>query len=187
MRITLTRLTTFCLLASSLAACSSETVSKPINAHTNHSAHQMAEAPARPSRNMGLPPAAMFDKGFRLENIVLRPPLPGRDTAMASLMITNQNDEADRLIAARSPLSEAVEIHTMLNENGVMKMRRLENGIEIPAGETAVLKGGADHIMLFKTRIPDGLKSTDLILEFEKAGTVRAIAIVDDGNLSGGH
>ena len=46
------------------------------------------------------------------------------------------------------------EIHSMVHENGVMKMRALPDGIEIPAGGMVKLAPGGLHLMLM------GLKQT---------------------------
>jgi periplasmic copper chaperone A len=59
-------------------------------------------------------------------------------------------------------------------ENGGMKMRPVEGGIEIKPGETVTLKPGSDHLML--TSIKHALeagKTVEATLQFEKAGTVK--------------
>ena len=63
------------------------------------------------------------------------------------LTITNKGTTPDRLIAARSPASNKVEVHEMKMDGNVMKMRELEKGLEIPAGATVTLKPGGYHIM----------------------------------------
>ena len=66
--------------------------------------------------------------------------------------LTIENDgEADRLVSATSTLSPKVELHTHIQEDGVMKMRPVEF-IEIPAKETVELKSGGYHIMLFDVK-----------------------------------
>jgi hypothetical protein len=52
-----------------------------------------------------------------------------------------------RLISAKSPAAAIVEIHEMVMEGNVMKMRAIP-GIEIPAGQTLSLKPGSYHVML---------------------------------------
>ena len=64
----------------------------------------------------------------------------------AFMTIRNEgNDSA--IVAARSPVSEVVELHTHREENGVMRMRQVEK-IDLPAGETVMLKPGGLHVML---------------------------------------
>lgn len=90
----------------------------------------------------------------------------------AFLTLKNGGGEADRLIAARAPVADRVELHTHLHENGVMKMRQVE-AIEIPAGGMAMLKPGGDHVMLMGLKAPlqEG-GSFPLTLVFEKAGEI---------------
>lgn len=104
----------------------------------------------------------------------------------AFLTVKNGGGEADRLIAARAPVADRVELHTHLHENGVMKMRQVE-AIEIPAGGTAMLKPGGDHVMLMGLKAPlqEG-GSFPLTLVFEKAGEITIdVAIGGVGAMQG--
>ncbi|MBO6510943.1 MAG: copper chaperone PCu(A)C [Roseibium sp.] len=87
--------------------------------------------------------------------------------------IVNHGGEGDRLIAASSDVSGKTEIHEMAVTDGVMKMRQLENGIEIPAGETVTLKPGGLHIMFMglNQSFEQG-SAVPVVLTFEKAGDV---------------
>lgn len=82
----------------------------------------------------------------------------------------------DKLIAARSPASAVVELHDHVNDNGVMRMRRIET-IPIKGTQAVTLKPGGLHVMLMELK--SGLRvggEVELTLVFEKAGelTVRA-------------
>ena len=87
--------------------------------------------------------------------------------------ITNNGSEPDRLVSATSNVAERTEVHEMAVTDGVMTMRELEAGIEIPAGETVTLKPGGLHIMFMglKGKIVEN-KDVPVTLTFEKAGTV---------------
>ena len=87
--------------------------------------------------------------------------------------IKNNGGEADKLVGASSSIASRVEIHTHNMVDGVMKMRQVEGGLEIPAGGEVELKPGSYHIMLFETdnKYAPGDK-IDLQLQFEKAGTI---------------
>ena len=62
----------------------------------------------------------------------------------------------------------------MSMDNGVMKMRPVEGGIEIKPGETVTLKPGSDHLMLMNIKHPlEAGKTVEATLQFEKAGTVK--------------
>lgn len=57
------------------------------------------------------------------------------------------SDQAIKLVLADSEVAKIVELHTHTNDNGVMRMRKVEF-IEIPANGQTVLKPGGLHIML---------------------------------------
>ena len=52
-----------------------------------------------------------------------------------------------KLVGASSPLTATVEVHEMLMQDNVMKMREVP-AIEVPAGKPVDLKPGGYHIML---------------------------------------
>lgn len=97
---------------------------------------------------------------------------PGAPAAGGFLTLEN-GGEADRLISASAAVSETVELHTMAMDGNVMKMRKLDNGIEVPAGKTVELKPGGLHVMFISLKAPlkEGEKFP-LKLKFEKAGEV---------------
>ncbi|MCL4148681.1 UNVERIFIED_CONTAM: hypothetical protein GTU68_025562 [Idotea baltica] len=105
--------------------------------------------------------------------------------------IVNGGSDADRLIAASSDVAAKVELHEMSVTDGVMKMRELENGIEIPAGETVALKPGGLHIMFMglKESFEEGT-NVPVVLTFEKAGDVAVelpVAKMGAKSPDGGH
>ncbi|MGN5075373.1 copper chaperone PCu(A)C [Aeromonas veronii] len=74
---------------------------------------------------------------------------PGSPNTAAFMVLKNDADQPVKLVAAASAAAGRAELHTHLHENGVMKMRQVEN-IEIPAKGETVLKPGSLHIMLFE-------------------------------------
>jgi periplasmic copper chaperone A len=75
---------------------------------------------------------------------------PGR--MMAGFMtLSNHGDVPIVLVDARSPLFERVEIHTMIMDDGVMRMRRLEH-LTIEPGQSVSLEPGGKHLMLMRPR-----------------------------------
>jgi len=91
----------------------------------------------------------------------------------AYLKITNTGSEPDRLTGGSVPIAKSIEVHEMAMAGDVMKMRRLEKGLEIKPGETVELKPGGNHLMLMG--LTQGLKEGQPVtgkLVFEKAGTV---------------
>lgn len=105
------------------------------------------------------------------------------------LTIMNSGTAADRLVSATSAVAGKVEIHDMKIEDGVMKMRPLTGGLDIPAGETVTLAPGGLHVMFMKLAEPfkmgEMVKAT---LVFEKAGSVEVMfPIAAIGASDGGH
>jgi len=72
---------------------------------------------------------------------------PGASVAAGYMVIINLTDADDRFIGATSDIADKVEVHRSLIENNVAKMRRIDDGLVLPAGSTVVLKPGDSHIM----------------------------------------
>lgn len=103
----------------------------------------------------------------------------GVDLAAGYLTITNAGKDADRLTGGSFERAKKVEVHTMTTEDGVMKMRHLAEGLEIPAGGAVELKPGGHHLMLMG--LSSGLKAGETVkgtLAFEKAGNVEVTLTV---------
>lgn len=86
----------------------------------------------------------------------------------------------DKLTGVSTPSAKSAELHNMTMEDGVMKMRPLPSGIDLPAGQPVTLKPGGIHIMLMGLKQP--LKKGDslpLTLTFEKAGTEEVTVAVE--------
>ena len=95
-------------------------------------------------------------------------------TGAAYLTVANGGAVPDRLSCVASEVSATCQIHSMSMDNGVMKMRPVEGGLEIPPGETITLKPSGLHLMLvdLKHALEPG-KTVEATLRFEKAGTVK--------------
>jgi periplasmic copper chaperone A len=113
----------------------------------------------------------------------------GARVAGGYLKITNTGQQADRLIGGSLPVASEVEIHEMTVNDGVMRMRRLEKGLEIKPGQSVELKPGGYHLMF--TGLREGLKEDQTIkgtLEFERAGSIEIeYRVAPIGAQSGGH
>lgn len=97
----------------------------------------------------------------------------GAKVAGGYLSVTNHGAEADRLIVVSAEISEKGEIHEMAVNDGVMTMRQLPDGLEIPAGEKVELKPGSYHLMFMglKAQPKKGERFAGS-LTFEKAGKI---------------
>ena len=77
------------------------------------------------------------------------------------------------VVSAKSPVAGIVELHTHINDGGVMKMRQVEGGIEVPADGMAELKPGGFHVMMMGLTGPlEEGASFPVTLTFEQAGAV---------------
>ena len=79
---------------------------------------------------------------------------PGMTATGGYLSITNNSDKDERLIIVRAPFAAKSEIHTMINDDGVMKMRKLSDGLSVGAGETVALAPGGLHLMFMGMTAP---------------------------------
>ena len=107
---------------------------------------------------------------------------PNAPTGAAFLTISNSGAEADRLIAVESDVAKRVELHTHIDAgDGVMQMRQVEDGFEIPAHGMHMLKRGGDHVMLMglERDLATG-DSIDITFVFENAGRIDVMIPVDN-------
>lgn len=98
---------------------------------------------------------------------------PSAPTAGGYLTIVNHGAEADRLLGGTSPLAERMELHQMTMTEGVMTMRMLADGLEIPPRASVTLEPGSYHLMFVgpKTQLKEG-DAFPSILRFENAGEI---------------
>jgi periplasmic copper chaperone A len=97
----------------------------------------------------------------------------GASSGAAYMTITNNGKAPDRVSCMSSDASAECQIHTMTMDNGVMKMRPVEGGLEIRPGETVTLKPSGLHVMLVDLKQPlEQGKTVKATLKFEHAGTI---------------
>lgn len=119
---------------------------------------------------------------------------PGARVAGGFMQIYNNTDQDFTLVGGSVDFAGRVEVHTMAMEGEVMRMRKLEDGLEIPAGESVMLKPGGFHIMFMElqeglvegedrsvTLHFDGGLSMDIEME------VRTFDFMPEGAMNGGH
>ena len=113
----------------------------------------------------------------------------GSPVAGGYMTITNKGTETDRLISGSTPVASVFQVHKMFEEQGVMKMRPVEGGLEIRPGETVELKPNSFHVMLQGLQQPlkqgEKVKAT---LVFEKAGKIDIeFSVLPLGAVPAGH
>jgi periplasmic copper chaperone A len=97
----------------------------------------------------------------------------GAVVAAGFLVIHNNGGAPDKLVGGTADFAGAVELHQMSMDNGVMKMRKIEAGLDIPAHATVTLDPMGFHIMFagLKRQLVQG-EAAKADLMFEHAGTV---------------
>lgn len=135
-----------------------------------------------------MPEGAMYQLGdLMVEGPWARATAQGSRVGGAFLTVRNTAHHGDRLISAESEIAARVQLHMTLMEDGVMRMRHVEDGIEVPADGMAELMPGGFHIMMMGLKAPlqEG-SSFPVTLTFERAGSitidvpVRAAGAMDD-------
>ena len=80
--------------------------------------------------------------------------MPPTQTVTGAFMVFKNTTDSDRaVLSAESDVSDKVELHTHLHEDGVMKMRQVDK-IDVPAGGETVLEPGGFHVMLIGLKQP---------------------------------
>jgi copper(I)-binding protein len=95
------------------------------------------------------------------DEVEITRPMPGRHMSAGYLVLTNNTDEPIRITGATSPQFAKVEIHETTLEDGVARMRRLEE-LVVPARQSVRLERGGKHLMLMRARDLDGEVSVQL-------------------------
>ncbi len=140
--------------------------------------------------------AGEFNVGdLKIEQVWSRATPKGATVGAGYLKITNTGAEPDRLLSAAAKFAGRVEIHEMSMDGGIMRMRRLEQGVVIPPGKAAVLKPGGNHLMFMELNAPIVKDQPfSATLQFEKAGKIEVTfevagigASVPDGSHAGSH
>lgn len=124
---------------------------------------------------------------IEIEDFWTRATAEGMPNGAAFMELKNEGKDADRLVSAASPVAASVELHTHLNENGVMMMRKID-AIDLAADTKVKMMPGGLHVMLMGLKEP--LKqgsSIPLTLTFEKAGSTTLQVPVEAPGAHGKH
>ncbi len=106
----------------------------------------------------------------QVEGAYVRAVPPGQINSAAFMSLTNGGTADHALVAAESDASKVVELHTHREEDGMMKMRRVDR-IDLPAGATVELAPGGLHVMLI-----------DLARELSPGHQVRITLVFEDAS-----
>jgi periplasmic copper chaperone A len=95
--------------------------------------------------------APVFADDVKVTKAWARATAPGQDSASVQLTITSKKDAT--LIGVASGSADHGEIHTMVMEGDVMKMRAIES-LPLPAKKTVSLGEDGNHLMLIGLKNP---------------------------------
>ncbi len=87
-----------------------------------------------------------------VQNAWARATVPGQMASGAFMSLSSST--GSRLKSVSSPVAGVSQVHEMRMEGDIMKMKALENGLELPAGKTVELKPGGYHVMLMDLKLP---------------------------------
>jgi len=92
-----------------------------------------------------------FAQTVEVKDAWARATVQGQMATGAFMKLTSK--EGSRLVAASSPVAGVTEVHEMVMDNNVMKMRAVP-GLDLPAGKAVELKPGGYHVMLMDLKAP---------------------------------
>lgn len=103
---------------------------------------------------------------------------PSAMATAAYMVLKNSGDKDVKLVNAENSATKITELHTHINEDGMMKMRRVSD-IEIKAKSETLLQPGGLHVMMIDINKPlkEGQKVT-ITLGFDDGSTKEVKATV---------
>ncbi|PPV04832.1 hypothetical protein XBLMG947_3990 [Xanthomonas bromi] len=153
------------LVATTLALASCQQASPP-------GGHAEATAPSA-APHAEVAPSAPDRPVVQASQAWSRATPPGAVVGGGYLTLRNGADVPDRLVAVESAASARVEIHEMHMEGEVMKMRRLDDGLALPARGTVQLQPSGMHLMFIEPHAPFVVgKPIEATLVFQNAQRV---------------
>ena len=131
-------------------------------------------------------------EGLAVHHAWSRETAAGQSVGGGFMTISNRGAAADRLLSGTSPVAAEVQLHTMTMDGGIMRMRRVEGGIVVPAKGALELKPGSYHIMFMglKRQLRQG-ERFPVTLRFQRAGSVTVqvsvLPVTSSGSMDSGH
>ena len=125
--------------------------------------------------------------GIEIENAWARATPGMARNGGAYFTAKNSGKGADRIIGVSADIADRAELHTHINDNGIMRMRQVD-GVDVPAGGEVTFKPGGYHIMFIGLHKPlNQGERVPVTLMFEKAGkqTVE-VTVMGVGAMQGG-
>ena len=112
--------------------------------------------------------SAAYAQNVTVKDAWVRTAVPGQTATGAFMTLTAQNGA--RLVGGSTPAASATELHEMKMDGNIMRMRPVQGGLDLPAGQAVQLKPGSYHLMLMDLKQPLPKESTiALTLVFQDA------------------
>jgi copper(I)-binding protein len=101
--------------------------------------------------------AALWAGQALAQNVQVKDPwaratVQGQKASGAFMTLTAKADTT--LVGVASSVAGVAQVHEMKMDGGVMQMRALPKGLELPAGKAVPLKPGSFHLMLMDLKVP---------------------------------
>jgi copper(I)-binding protein len=115
---------------------------------------------------------------MRVEDAYLLAPAPSQMNAAAFLVLRNEGTKAHVLVSVRSEAAKTAELHTHVDDSGIVRMRRLDR-IDVAAHSQLAFRPGGLHVMLLGlTHRPAVGEKVTIVLTFEDGSATQVEAAV---------
>jgi copper(I)-binding protein len=116
--------------------------------------------------------------------VVSDPWIRSNPNGMGAAYVTITMPATDMLVAAEvdAAIAARVEVHEVIDDAGMMRMREVDGGVPLPAGEAVQLRPGGYHLMLLD--MPEMLEvgsTVTMTLHFASADPIVIVAEVREG------
>ena len=116
----------------------------------------------------------------------IRGSVPGQKNGAGYLIIENQSSQPAALVSADSNRADRIELHTIVREGGVAKMREVQE-VPVPANGSVTLKPGGYHVMFIGLKQPfDAGEAVDVKLNFADGSSTDVTFTVKPPTYMGG-
>lgn len=139
-------------------------------------------------------PTSLLASDLTVSQQFSRATSPAMKNGAVFMVIKNGSNEDRTLVQASTDVAARVELHThLMDDEGVMRMREVAGGIDVPAGMKNVLRPGSYHIMMMGlkgalkrgsefdvTLTFDNGDTLDVNVPVKSAGEMMPMSVMDD-------
>jgi copper(I)-binding protein len=132
------------------------------------------------TRAQAVPAQPIAASELTITGAYVQPLIPGQNNTAAYMTINNQTKATYVLTGAASPMAQSTQLHTVIMQESMMKMRPVDY-ITLPPGQKVMLQPGDFHVMLMG--VNTDLNQDTLVpicLEFKDSDTMCINAPVED-------